>query len=164
MLTLLSWNRGFRHFRDPGLQRTIIGQPEVVPFFLEIADHVLTCGKNDIVLDPLIPFHKDLRDERLITRGRDDKVDVRRPVRRSFGGSQKLTYGAVRRSRVGGRHERQHLKGAVFIGPETAAQIVVGLLLILVLIKAIGRGLPGIENRPLDRGFGPKIVILFPRS
>ena len=104
-----------------------------------------------------IPFHKDLGDERLITRGRHDKVDVRRPVGRSFGGSQKLTYGAVSRSRVGGRHERDKLKGAIFIGPETASQIVVRLLLILVLIKSIGRGLPGIENRPLDRGVVPKI-------
>ena len=45
----------------------------MVPFFLEISDHVLTRRKNDIVLYPLVPFHKDLGDERLITRGRDDK-------------------------------------------------------------------------------------------
>ena len=40
-MALLGWNRGFRHFRDPTLERKINGKPEVVPFLLEIPDHVL---------------------------------------------------------------------------------------------------------------------------
>src|SRR5215813_6243942 len=82
---------------------------------------------------------------------------VGRPVRRSFGDSQQLAYRTVGRNRIGGRHERDQFEASVLISRETASQIVIRLLLILVLIQSIGRGLPCIKYRARDWSVGLKV-------
>src|SRR6185369_17432018 len=85
-------------------------------------------------------------------------MDVGRPVRRPVGGSQKLTYRAVDGNWVCNRHQRDKLEGSIFICPETAAEIVVRLVLVLVFIKSVCRCLPDVENRPLNRRLFLKVI------
>jgi hypothetical protein len=66
MTSLLGWNGGFRHCRDTSLKRKIIDKPEMVAAFLEISDHLLTCGEDSVLLDLLVCCHKDLGNDGLI--------------------------------------------------------------------------------------------------
>src|SRR4029077_17672879 len=108
-------------------------------------------------LDLLVALHKDLRDERLVPWGCHDEVDVRRPVRRSFGRSQQLPDWAVSRNGISRRHQGDQVERSVLVRLEATAQVVVGLLLILILVQAVCRGLPGVEDRPLDRSVSHKV-------
>lgn len=47
----------------------------------ESADHILAGCEDGIIFDDRVPFDNDLGNERLVTRGRHDEVDVRRPIR-----------------------------------------------------------------------------------
>src|SRR6266446_6146508 len=86
--SLLRWDRRFGHSRDAASQGEVIAKQEVISSLFELADHFLVRGEDGVVRDLLISLHKNLRNERFVTRSRDNKVDMSWPVGWSFGGAQ----------------------------------------------------------------------------
>jgi hypothetical protein len=109
----------------------------VVSCASEIADHVFACREDGVFLDLLVAAHEDLRAQHLEARVRDDEMNVCRPIGRPFRCAQELTAWTVRRDRIRGRHERDQLEFAIVVRPVAAAQVVIGLLFVLVFIEAM---------------------------
>ncbi len=125
---------------------------------LELADHVAAGREDDIGVHRLVAVHEDLRDQRLVAGLRDDEMDVCGPVRMAAGDPQQVADRSVDWHRVGGRHQRNQVVCPGRVGLELAAEVVVGLAFVLVLVESVGGGLPDRQCCPGDRGACGQVV------
>src|SRR5262249_41411205 len=79
------------------------------------------------------------------------RMDVRGTEGMTLQGRDEIADGAAHRYWVAGRLDAAEGKCAVLVGAELAAQVHLGLLGVLILVEADGRGVPHIHLRIGDR-------------
>src|ERR1700733_2866125 len=94
---------------------------------------------------------EQLGDDALVAGGGGDDVNVGGPHVVTAGDREQLPYRAVRRYRVADGLDRPQVIAAVRAGPEPAAEVVVRLGRVDVLVQAVAVGAPDVQDGTADR-------------
>src|SRR5271163_1188028 len=129
---LRNWR--LRHCRDAGFQLKVVIEPILAVIFAELADHSLISRENRVRIDNVVPLPEHLSNQGFIIRRRYDDMDVSRTVGLPLGESHQFAYRPVCRHGVGRRHQTHQVERACLVGLELTAEVVVGLVLVLILV------------------------------
>lgn len=92
-----------------------------------------------------VPAIENLRRQRLIPGGCNNEMDMSRAHGMPIEELQQSTGGTVKGNRVAGGTEAVEAVCAVPVGDEAAAEVHIDLLRVLLLIEAVGGGVPDVE-------------------
>ena len=139
--------RGVKRRLDPGPARQRIGL--LMPG--EIADQRIFDREHRIALQIGVGAVEDVGGDLLVTLGRYDEMNMRRPPGVTAGRLQHPAHGPVRRDRVVDRQYRADQIAALGVAVELAAHVQPVQLLVLGIVEPVGLRLPDVEHRAGDR-------------
>lgn len=123
----------------------------VVGLRLEVNNEIILDSENRVDVEMGVVAGVDLVDDCGVVGVGDHQVDVSRAHGRAVHDVEQDTGGTVGGERVGSRVIAVPEELSLLVGGELAAKVVLGLLGILEVVLAVGRGLPDIENGTNDR-------------